>query len=164
MCGGLSVGVAGQLHAVALQFGAQLGVVLDDPVVHHGQLACGVAVWVGVAIGRRTVGSPSGVAHPGGALQRRSPGRVEFGDQVSQRPSFAGHRQRAGRGEHRDTGGVVPAVLQPAQTMQDDVQSVSMSYVAHDSAHGRHASSTSSPRSDTVPAHGTHRSRGPPHG
>ena len=60
----LGVGVAGELHAGVLEFAAQGGEVLDDPVVHHGELAGGVAVRVRVAVGGPAVGGPSGVAQP----------------------------------------------------------------------------------------------------
>ena len=69
--GDLGVGVAGELDAGGLQLGAQRGEVLDDPVVDDGDLARGVAVRVGVAVGRPAVGGPPGVAHAGGAGQPR---------------------------------------------------------------------------------------------
>ena len=47
---------------VGLELGAQRGEVLDDAVVDDGDLARGVAVRVGVAVGRPAVGGPAGVA------------------------------------------------------------------------------------------------------
>src|ERR1044072_2790333 len=64
--GGLTVGVTGHLDAVGLQLGAQGGEVLDDAVVHDGDALRGVAVRVRVAVDRRAVGRPAGVAHAGG--------------------------------------------------------------------------------------------------
>ena len=43
----------------------KLGVVLDDTVVDHGELAAGGAVGVGVAVAGFAMGSPAGVADPG---------------------------------------------------------------------------------------------------
>ena len=78
----LGVGLAGELVALALEHGAQLVVVFDDAVVHHGHAAGtlrvrGVGVLpramaevrVGVVHGRRAVGGPAGVGDAGRAFQ-----------------------------------------------------------------------------------------------
>jgi hypothetical protein len=67
----LGVGVAGELNPGGLEFGTQCGVVLDDPVVHDRELAGGVAVRMGVAIGRAAMGGPAGVTDAGRPGQRR---------------------------------------------------------------------------------------------
>jgi len=74
----LGVGLAQEDIALALQFGAQLLVVLDDAVVHQGHAAgLGVGrigagavgeVRVGVAHRRHAVGGPAGVGNPQGAV------------------------------------------------------------------------------------------------
>ena len=64
------VGLGGEFLARRLQLRAQLGVVLDDAVVHDGD-ARG-AVRMRVALGRRAVRRPAGVADAGGAGQRRA--------------------------------------------------------------------------------------------
>ena len=66
----LGVGIAGELHAGQLELLAQGRVVLDDAVVDDGELAGGVAVRVGVAVGGASVGGPPGVPQARGAGQR----------------------------------------------------------------------------------------------
>ncbi len=112
--GDLGVGVAGELHPVGLQLAAQRGEVLDDPVVHDRDLARGVAVRVGVAVGRPAVGGPAGVAQPGVPAQRYRVGGVQRGLQVGQPPGTAAHRQSAAAVDQGDTGGVIAPVLHPA--------------------------------------------------
>ena len=102
--GGLAVGVAGHLDAVGLQLGAQGGEVLDDAVVHDGDALRGVPVRVRVAVDRRAVGRPAGVAHAGGAGEAVPADLVELGFQVGQAPRLAldGQRRRRRRGRrHR---------------------------------------------------------------
>ena len=65
---GFGVGFGGEFLAVALQLGAQLGVVFDDAVMDDGD-ARG-AVRVGVAFGGRAMGGPARVADAGGAGER----------------------------------------------------------------------------------------------
>lgn len=67
--GDLGVGVAGELDALGLEFTAQRGVVLDDPVVDDDDLAVGIPVRVRVAVGGSAVRRPSGVAEPAAADQ-----------------------------------------------------------------------------------------------
>ena len=72
--GDLGVGVAGEFHARRFQLAAQCREVLDDPVVDDRDLAGGVAMRVGVAVGGPAVGGPAGVAQPGSA-RSALPGR-----------------------------------------------------------------------------------------
>ena len=51
--GHFGVGVAGELDPGGLQFTAQDGEVLDNAVVHYGELPGGIAVRMGVAVGGR---------------------------------------------------------------------------------------------------------------
>ena len=87
--GDLGVGVAGELDAGGFQLGAQRGEVLDDAVVDDGDLAGGVAVRVGVAVGGAAVGGPAGVADAGGAAEcwRRRLGerRLQVGQPAGRR-------------------------------------------------------------------------------
>ena len=77
--GDLGVGVAGHLHAGGFQLGAQRRVVLDDPVVHNGNLVGGVAMWMRVTIGRPAVSRPAGVADAAGPAQRFGVGGAQCG-------------------------------------------------------------------------------------
>ncbi len=100
--GHLGVGVAGELGACGLQLGAQRRKVLDDPVVDDGDLACGVAVRVGVAIRRAAVRGPAGVTHAGAALENTVVGLLERGLQVGQATRAAPDRQPARAVEQRN--------------------------------------------------------------
>ena len=133
--GDLGVGVAGELHPGGFQLGAQRREVLDDPVVDDRDLAGGVAVRVGVAVGGPAVGGPAGVAEPGAAGEAGVVGLVERGLQVGQPPRPAAHRQTTMPVDQRDPGGVVAPVLHPAQRVDDDVAGRTLPDVADDSAH-----------------------------
>jgi hypothetical protein len=70
----LGVGLAGEGEAVALELGAEGGVVLDDAVVDDRDRGAAAAeVGMGVAVGRRPVGGPPGVADAAGAAGRLEP-------------------------------------------------------------------------------------------
>src|SRR5690606_37967719 len=135
MSRGFGVGFAGHLHAVRLQLGAQLGEVLDDAVVDHRELAAGVPVRVGVPVVRGTVRGPPGVPHatvPGELL------RLDLTEpllEVGQRAGRAFHGQAALSVQQRHTRGVVAAVLESSQAVQDDVEGLPMSYITNDAAH-----------------------------
>ena len=161
--GGLGVGVADELDAVGLQLGPQLGEVLDDAVVDHGDPAAGRAVRVRVAVGRTAVGGPAGVPDAGRA--GGDPGRVVAAVhrpsasallQVGQLAGPLAGQQRAVV-DHGHAGRVVPAVLQPPQAVQHDAERRSGARVPHDSAHGPHHSGTSlSPRAQKADFHARH--------
>ena len=131
----LGVGVAsGSLVPARLELGAQRREVLDDAVVDHGDPAGVVEVRVGVAVVRRAVRGPARVpdadAWPAGSGCSSS----SF-SRLTSLPA----RLRAGEiavgSDDRDAGGVVAAVLQPAQTLDHDVEGRLVTDVSHDAAH-----------------------------
>ena len=124
MDGDLGVGVAGELDAGGLEFGAQRGEVLDDAVVDDRDLARGVAVRVRVAVGGPAVGGPAGVTDAGAAGERVGVGFVECGLEIGQATGPAPDRQAARAVEQRDAGRVVSAVLHSAQRVDDDAAGV----------------------------------------
>lgn len=63
----LGVGLGEEDDAVGGELGAQLGGVVDDPVVDDGDLVLRVQVRVGVLVARRAVGGPAGVGDARGA-------------------------------------------------------------------------------------------------
>ena len=95
----------------------------------------GVAVRVGVAVGRPAVGGPAGVAHAGAAREACGVGLGERGFEVGQPAGAPAHGQAADTVEYGDAGRVVAAVLHPAQRVDDDAASVSRADVADDSTH-----------------------------
>ena len=131
----LGVGIAGELDAGGLQFGAQRGEVLDDPVVDDRDPSGGIEVRVGVAIGRSAVGGPPGVAETGGADHAGAVGLGKRGFQIGQPTGPATHGQPAAAVDKRDTGRVVTAVFHAAQRVDDDAAGRTLPDVADDSAH-----------------------------
>ena len=119
---------------VGLELGAQLGEVLDDPVVHERDPVVPAEVRVGVAVGRRRRGWPSGCARcrssTAAAGARRAPSRGWRACRPACRSMIAPSC------DQRDAGGVVAAVLQPAQPLDHDVLRLLLADVPHDSAHG----------------------------
>lgn len=133
--GHLAVGLAGELHPGAFQFVAQHREVLDDAVVHHGELAVRVAVRVGVVVGGTAMGGPAGVAQPGPPGQQ---GRIrggQFGFQVGQPAGTAPDGQLPDPVDDGDSRGVIAAVLHATQGLDDDVASRALPDVADDSTH-----------------------------
>ena len=135
MNGDLGVGVAGELDAGGFEFGAQVGVVLDDAVVDDRDLARDVAVRVSVAVGRPAMGGPPGVAEAGAAGKACGVGLGQRRFQVGQTSGPSAHGEPADAVEQGHAGGVVTAVLHPAQRVDDDPASVPRPDVADDSTH-----------------------------
>src|SRR5690606_8714680 len=127
----LGVGLRQEVVALGLELGAQLGVVLDDAVVHHRQRVAGDVRMGIVGIGR-AVGGPAGVGDAGAAGQRRAALQalellhLAVGTQPLQAPF----------GDHGDAGGVVAAVLQCLEAADQVRDHVTLRADANDAAHG----------------------------
>src|SRR5699024_11344736 len=81
--GGLGVGLGDEAEAVGLELRAQRRGVLDDAVVHHGDLSPAAApVGVGVGVGGASVRAPAGVRdrHLAGGLGGAVERLAEIGD------------------------------------------------------------------------------------
>jgi hypothetical protein len=127
----LGVGVGAERVPGRLQPLLDLDVVLEDAVVHHDEIAGAVGVRMRVLLGRPTVRGPSRVADADGAgdgplaqhrLQRLQPARGAPDVQPA-------------RVEHGDAGGIVAAVLETPETVDDDVHRALLADVPDDSAH-----------------------------
>lgn len=101
------IGLRSEDVAKALQLFTQLFVVLDDAVMHHSQFMAR-EVRVGVAFGRRAVGSPTGVGDAQLASQWLG-GNSSF--QLTDLTDTAPALQLTVLGEDSQAGAVVPAVL-----------------------------------------------------
>ncbi len=162
--GHLGVGLGGELDAGVLELRAQGGEVLDDPVVDHGDAAVAGHVRVGVAVGRSAVRRPAGVPDAERALRKRPVGQHLL--QVGQLAGLLGGAQRrrvAVPGPDGDAGRVVPAVLQPPKSVEDDGQGVLRAHVPHDAAHCTEATGVvaGSPRAEVESALRRRRRRRP---
>ena len=124
----LGVGLGAEGVAAILKLAAQVAVVLDDAVVDDRQAAGAVEVRVGVLVGDAAVGRPAGVAEPDGAAGQRGLGL----------PDLAGplldHDRAVSR--HGDAPGVVAAILELLQPVQDELRCVgARADVAENAAH-----------------------------
>ena len=129
----LRVGLGREAVALSLERGAQRVRVLDDAVVHQGDVAGAVAVRVGVAPGGGAVRGPAGVGDAARAVERLA--REAFLQGVNP-PGELQHLQ-PGAVLDRDAGRVVPAILQAPQPFQQDRRRVTRADIADDSAHLR---------------------------
>ena len=127
----LGVGVGLDFYSGLEEAVAQLSVVLQDAVVHHGHRSGGVGLRVGIGLGGGSVGRPARVADAHGAVQGLVVGALL---EVAQ---LAGGAQDldALRTHHRDPGRVVTAVLQPPQAVQEHGNDLVRSHIADDAAH-----------------------------
>jgi hypothetical protein len=136
----LGVGLALEHIALGLQGCAQLVVVLDDAVVHQGHAASRTAgagvggavaeMGVGVVHRGRAVRGPAGVRNAGAAGDVLG---LHLLDQL-------GHPGRAARAPqavrmNRHAAGVVTAVLQPLQTLDQNGHHITPRNPCHDAAH-----------------------------
>ncbi len=128
----LGVGLGAELVATALQVVAQRLVVLDDAVVHDGD-AVARDVRVGIALARHAVGRPAGVRDAELAVHRA------LVERVAQFLHLADGAQPAhllATVQHGDAGGVVAAVLEALQPLDQDGDDVAVSDRTDDAAHG----------------------------
>ncbi|SKV00086.1 Uncharacterised protein [Mycobacteroides abscessus subsp. abscessus] len=134
MHGHLGVRVTGEFDTGRLQLGAQYREVLDDPVMDHRDLAGGILMRVGVAVGGRAVSGPAGMSHPGRGGER-FPGLGDRRFQIRQSARLALHQQPAVAIGQRHPGRVVAAVFEPPQRLKDDTEGVPVADVPDNSAH-----------------------------
>ncbi len=117
--------------AEALEALAQLLVVLDDAVVHHGQFFPG-EVRVGIALARRAVGGPAGVGDTQVTGQWLGcQGLLQLGDLADTATAL----QRTGLGEDRHAGAVIAPVLQALEAFDQDRGDVAFGDGANDATH-----------------------------
>ena len=135
VCEHFSVGLGAEAHATREVWRAQGLEVLDDAVVHDGDAAVRVQMRVRVLVGCATVGRPARVP------DARRGGRERSLDAAGELLHLAGGASDVDSVlviEQRDARGVVSAILQPAQSLDDDGAGRSPPGVADDSAHTRH--------------------------
>ena len=125
------VGIGVELHALGSQFGAQFLVILDDAIVHQHDLAVRAGVRVSVAGGGFAVSGPAGMANADLALKR---GFLYQGDQALEFPGVAAHLNVPIL-DHRQSGRIIAAILQPFQPVQDDRGGVPWTNITNDSTH-----------------------------
>jgi hypothetical protein len=105
--------------------------VLDDAVVHDGEPAGAVAMGMGVAVARLTIGRPTRVGDARRALEALRLQLIEFAD-----APFALRDLERALVADGDAGGIVAAILHPPQALQEDRSGLFPTYVSDDSTHG----------------------------
>ena len=131
---GYHLGVRLGAEGVALldELGLQAGKVLDDAVVDNGEAAVAAGLGMGVDLIGLTVGGPAGVAHAHRAGEGRA---VRRQLRQSRQPARRFIDLQSRRAAHRHAGGVVAAVLQTAQAVQQDGGGLPTAHVAYYSTH-----------------------------
>jgi hypothetical protein len=129
------IGLGAEFVAARLERGPQRVRILDDAVVDEGDAAGAVDVRMGVARRRGAVRGPAGVGDAGRAVHRFALERLAQALDPSREPA---HRE-AGVSpvHHRYARRVVTAVLEPAQSFEQDGGSLARADVADDAAHAR---------------------------
>ena len=110
----LGIGFGSEQHPLRLQLLPQAAVVLDDAVLHHRQTARAIEVGVGVALLRLAVGSPAGMAD---AALARGPLGLKAGREIY-KLALCLEAMEASPVNGGNAGGVVAAIFQLAQTLQ----------------------------------------------
>ena len=143
------LGVGFRPEDVALRFEAVLDgtVVFDDAVVDDGHVGFAVTailvrpgglviateVRMGVGVGRGAVRGPAGVADADGAIRGAGP---DEGLQPCEPARRLEHVEFARVGQQGNPGGIVAAVLQPPQPLENQVGGATKPDVSNDAAHG----------------------------
>ena len=107
---------------------AELLEVVDDAVVDHGNPPGAVALRVGVDLGRLTVGGPAGMPDAGRAVQRRQ----RFGQRLDPDGVLADLDAVVQDG---DAAGIIAAVLQLAEAVEEDRLGLPGADITDDAAH-----------------------------
>ena len=133
----LGVGLGEEAVALIDELRLQRRKVLDNAVVDYSQATVADNVRVGIGVGRAAVGGPAGV--PDAQFRGRNGVVRDFGFQVCNFAGLLAALDDAVVG-NRDTGGVVSAVFEAAQSLDNDIFRVALSgagaYVSNDSTHG----------------------------
>src|SRR5258707_13397796 len=127
------VRLGGKLVTFFDQLFLQRNIVLDNAIVDHHDLSRAVAMRVGVFFGGAPVGGPAGVTDAVSAVQRL---QADDFFQVAQLALSPAQLQLTGAvAGHGDAGGVVPAVLQLLEPVNNDGHHALFANIAYDSTH-----------------------------
>ena len=126
---GLGVGLGDEDMAQRGEFVAQFAEILDDAVMHHRQLVGGVGM--GVVLGRAAMRRPAGVADADRTVQRLF---QQHGFEIAQLALGAAALQLAVL-QRRDAGGIVAAIFEPLQGVDQLARDRALSENADNAAH-----------------------------
>src|SRR5262249_39303096 len=100
-------------------------------------LAVRAAMGMRVVLGRRSVRRPARMTDPDGGIERMPVQLLELGLDPDQTPRALSDLHAPLGVLQRDSGAVVTAILEPPRSIEQDVRSVLLSDVTHDSTHVR---------------------------
>src|SRR5580704_5955417 len=119
--------------AFLFQFLLEFQIVFDDAVVHHDDFALAVAMRMRILLGRPSVSSPTRMTQAVDAINRIvANGLLE----IWQFAGGAANLHMAVLADHGDACGVVSAVFQASQPVQDQGYNFLRANVSDDAAHG----------------------------
>ena len=127
------VGFGDELVAFARQFVLQLEIILDDAVVHDDDFAFAVAMRMGVLFGGAAVGGPARVAEAVNAVDGRLADRfLEIGKLAGCAAEF----EVAFVVDNGDAGGVIAAVFEAPEAVDNEGYDFLGSDISDNAAHG----------------------------
>ena len=129
----LGIGLAREHVPATFKLFAQLSEVLDDAVVHDGDMPAARSVRVRVRFARFAMRSPTRVPDAARALEIKMRQRVL----QTRHLAFAMNDSKGVALLHRDASRIVTAVLKPCQTLNENALSWAFTSISHDSAHMR---------------------------
>ena len=128
----LGVGLGGEPVAFLDELLLQADVVLHDAVVDDDDLSGAVTMRMRVLLGRTSVRGPAGVADAVGAIERLQPDDLF---QIAQLALSAAHLQAVSVAADGDAGGVIAAIFEAAQAINDDRYNSLVPDVSNNPAH-----------------------------
>ena len=116
--------------SVELLFEAKI--VFDDAIVHDDDFSSAVAVRMSIFLGRSPVGGPARMSDPISSVEGFLPDSLF---EISKLAFGAADLEDARVAGYGDPGGIVPAVFEAPESLQDHRYNVFLTYVADDAAH-----------------------------
>ena len=127
------IGLGDELVALFFEFVLELDVILDDAVMHDDHLAGAIAMRMGVFLGRASVRGPARVPDAVEAVDRRMADRLL---EIAQLAGGAAQFELAVRPDDGDARGIVSAILEAAQAVQNQRYNFLRADVSDDATHG----------------------------
>ena len=127
------IGLGDELVAFFFEFVLELDVIFDDAVMHDDHLARAIAMRMGVFLGRAPVRGPARVPDAIEAVDGRLANRFL---EITKLAGGAAQFELAVRPDHGDSRGIVSAILEAAQAVQNQRYNFLRADVSDDAAHG----------------------------
>ena len=110
----------------------QLNVVLNDAVMHHHNLSSAITVWMGILFCRMSMRGPAGMSDSISPVQRVFPDHLFKVAELARR---APDLQAISISSYCNSRGVITAILEAFQAIQDDWHSVFTPDISNNAAH-----------------------------